>query len=111
MRFYILDAAHNVVEAVDTLTWGRWMQAVGEGRIVARTELPLASVSTVFLGMAMGFRDGDRPLVFETMIFPDPRLQFGVGLAGRWCSWAEAEAGHDAAVRAALAAHSSDVAG
>lgn len=73
---------------------------------VAYTALPGgAYVSTVFLGLDHNFGDrGPSPILFETMTF-------GVGDEPeqvRYSTWAEAEAGHQAAVaraRAALAVH------
>jgi hypothetical protein len=50
------------------------------------------TVSTVFLGIDHGF-GGDRPVLFETMIFGGPYNDHQV----RYCTWAEAEHGHQVA--------------
>jgi len=78
----------------DVLEWGRWFETAD--RHVAKTGVGPLSVSTVFLGLDHNFMGGD-PILFETMIF-------GAGDVGeesyldRYCTWAEAEAGHARAV-------------
>jgi hypothetical protein len=104
VKLYKLDAARSVVLAASVLEWGEALEH-GEGRPVAVTRLPMAEVSTVFLGVNhRRFGEGP-PLVFETAIFPRGALGSGVNIFGRWATWAEAEAGHDDACKAALAAH------
>lgn len=65
--------------SVGLLEWGRWFGEHVEQRIIARDEVVSAGgrifrVSTVFLGLDHGFGIGGPPLLFETMIFDDPRL-------------------------------------
>ena len=54
-------------------------------------------VSTVFLSMDHGFGKG-RPVLYETMIFGGPRDQY----QERYCTRAEAEAGHARTVATAF---------
>jgi hypothetical protein len=62
---------------------------------VAGTEFPDGRyLSTVFLGIDHQYLDGP-PLLFETMLFDDPR---GDEQQWRWSTWDEAEAGHAAVV-------------
>ena len=85
----------------DVLEWAKWFETNGEARRVARTELPggLGFVSTVFLGLDHSF-GGGRPVLFETMSFIGDASE---DYFARYHTWAEAEAGHAATVRAVLA--------
>lgn len=66
-------------------------------RKVRWTDLPNGvSVSTVFLGMDHSFGGGP-PLLFETMIFGGNHDRYHE----RYSTWAEAEAGHEKALRLA----------
>jgi hypothetical protein len=79
------------VHCNDLLTWGKWM-ATGD-RIVAKTQIGDADVSTVFLGLDHGF-GRSTPILFETMVF-------GGALDGeqeRYATRDEAQAGHDTMV-------------
>ena len=81
---YILEGKE--VKAVDLLTWARWFETAD--RVVAKTSIGKAEVSTVFLGMDHNWANGP-PLLFETMVFGlDDELQ------ERYSTWAEAEVGH-----------------
>lgn len=84
---YILDKDSKPVLEPDILKWGQWFE--NSNRTVAKYEGEGYSVSTVFLGLDHQFGDGP-PLVFETMIFGGPLDQY----QERYCTWAEAEAGH-----------------
>lgn len=53
-------------------------------------------VSTVFLGLDHGYGEGP-PILFETLVFGGPLDQSG----DRYCTWEEAEAGHERWVKAA----------
>jgi hypothetical protein len=61
-------------------------------RLVARTTVyDGCEVSTVFLGLDHALIPGDgSPIVFETMVFGGPFDQE----QERYCTWADAEAGH-----------------
>jgi hypothetical protein len=93
---YILDG-HEPVPCDDLLTWGRWFQTAE--RRVAKTQVGLYRVSTVFLGLDHRMGDAGRPLLFETMVFDAGKdgdeADFGFD---RYATWAEAEAGHARAV-------------
>ena len=92
--FYILDDDHNPVAIEDIHEWGRWRQD-REKSIVAQTIVGDKRISTVFLGVdhGFGFLKGARPILFETMIFPEPEDPSECGQE-RYCTWAEAEEGH-----------------
>ena len=81
----ILDG-HKVVPC-DLMTWTKWFGT--SNRIVAKTSLGVAEVSTVFLGLDHRFGEGE-PLWFETMVFG--------GVLGdeqdHYTTWEEAEKGH-----------------
>ncbi len=64
---YKLDG-HEVVACPDLSEWGQWMQ--DGDRIVAKTIVGPAEVSTVFLGLDHGYF-GQKQL-FETMVFNGP---------------------------------------
>jgi hypothetical protein len=84
---YYLDG-HNVVETDDIRKWAHSFE--GTNRVVAKTELEGAEVSTVFLGIDHQFEEGGPPLLFETMVFGGPHDQE----QERYSTWEEAEAGH-----------------
>jgi hypothetical protein len=86
-HYYILDG-HKVV-AVGFFEWGTWLEAHRKERIVAKTMIGDAEVSTVFIGLDHGFGEGP-PLIFESLIFG------GVhdGEMDRYSTWEDAEAGH-----------------
>jgi hypothetical protein len=92
---YILDADHNLIPCLDLMTWARWYEDAPE-RWVARTALPNGHVvSTIFLGLDHNFFGEGPPVVFESMVFPT------CDHLTRYCTWAEAEAGHLAMVELA----------
>lgn len=89
---YILIGQTPVPEP-DVLKWADWFETAD--RVVFRTEMASALISTVFLGLDhRHFGDGP-PILFETMIFSD-----GGEVVDMWrCStWLEAEAQHQRAV-------------
>ncbi len=90
-KYYILDDKNNAVESTDIDCY-RWKQMHPERARIGRTEIGLADVSTVFLGMDHGW--GSERELFETMIFGGDRNdeQF------RYATWDEAKAGHDRVV-------------
>lgn len=97
---YILDA-HNACVPVDLLTWARWFEVNDARRIVAKTQVGEAEVSTVFIGLDHSFGRGPLEL-FETMIFDGP-LE---GYERRYATWAQAELGHAETVAMLAAAPS-----
>jgi hypothetical protein len=74
--------------------WATWF--CNSERHVGETDVKGYRVSTVFLGLDHSHGDGD-PVLFETMVF-DPAGE-SVSM-DRYCTWAEAEAGHTMAVAA-----------
>lgn len=66
-----------------------------DDRIVARTEVGSATVSTVFLALDHNHGRGP-PLLFETMIFTATGAAHGY--QERYATWDEAESGHARAV-------------
>lgn len=103
LKHWILDDAGEPVE-VGLTEWAKWFGEIAN-RIVARDTLPDGTlVSTVFLGIDHGFREGLPPMLWETMAFPgsDATNQFE-GEMRRYRSRANALAGH-AEIKAAVAA-------
>lgn len=83
---YILDG-HEPVREPDVIAWGRWFESADTHvRDTARDDV---RVSTVFLGLDHGF--GGRPELFETMLFVNGASEG----CERYCTWDEAEAGHE----------------
>lgn len=66
-------------------------------RVVRKTRIGEAEVSTVFIGMAAAFGFG-KPLLFETMIFGGDEN----GYQERYSTWDEAEQGHQKACELVL---------
>jgi len=69
-----------------------------DGRTVAKTEIDVngeeVRVSTVFLVLDHNF-SGELPVLFETMIFGGIHNEH----QSRYCTWSEAERGHEYAVK------------
>lgn len=83
------------VPCTDLLRWGKWM---GRNRKHVRsTYIGKVWVSTVFLGLDHNFTLNGKPLLFETMTFPDQDLQF------RCTTWREALYQHWEVVRSVKA--------
>jgi hypothetical protein len=93
--YYILDDDHNLIP-VDLMTWARWYDAVGDGRIVAKTPVGSLLVSTVFLGSDHNFIRVGPAQLFKTMIFAGD----DGGDCWRCATWQEAEAQHARTVAA-----------
>jgi len=66
-------------------------------RIVGRTDVDSYRVSTVFLGIDHNWYPTGPPVLFETMVFGEGALMSDLWTA-RYCTWEEAEAGHEAVV-------------
>ncbi len=69
---YILDEHDRVVPEPDLFKWAAWFEHSKDKRVVARTQIGDARVSTVFLGLDHGrfseFHEPS-PIVWETMVF------------------------------------------
>lgn len=89
IEHYILDG-HTAIPC-DMMTWARWLQADKDRRIVAKSDVDGARVSTVFLGLDHSYGIGP-PLLFETLVFDGPHD----GDMERCTTWEEAEAQHAA---------------
>jgi len=83
---YILDG-HTPVVCNDLMQWATWFEKAD--RVVAKTKIGDANISTVFLGLDHSFVAG-KPLLFETMVFGGPHDEE----MERYSTWEEAETGH-----------------
>lgn len=88
---YKLDG-HTPILCTDLMDWARWQETAD--RRVAKTDIGEITISTVFLGLDHNFGLGP-PILFETMIFGGSLDQE----MDRYCTWEEAEAGHEAMVQ------------
>ena len=66
-KYFILRGKEPV--PVDVMEWARWFETAD--RVVAKSIVYSATVSTVFLGLNHQFVSG-RPLLFETMVLGGP---------------------------------------
>lgn len=109
MRHYLLRGREPY--EVDTTTregllaWARVFETMD--RTVAYDKLPLARVSTVFLGLDHNFMDEGPPDIFETMIFVHPALAGSPAedYQTRCSTWAQALEMHAKAMALVLPAH------
>jgi hypothetical protein len=72
------------------MTWARWFESTD--RHVRQTIQGDVTVSTVFLGLDHSFSGHGPPVLFETMAFGVEGLEHD---QERYCTWDEAEAGHE----------------
>jgi len=94
-NMYAILEGKTVVGVDDVLEWGKFFE--GKSRVVGKTKVGKASISTVFLGLNHSWEPDEKPLWFETMIFGGPLDQW----QERYTTWDEAEAGHKKLVRLA----------
>ena len=66
---YVLDEKGIPVIEPDLMKWAMWFEHARESRIVARTKMGDAEVSTVFLGLDHNWSHVGPPVLWETMIF------------------------------------------
>jgi hypothetical protein len=96
MKYFILDR-RGVPKEATLEEWASWFE--GGKRIVKHTYvMGVVLVSTIFLGMDHGFGYSERPVLWETMIFPldkDQEYQW------RYTSKRSAVIGHEEAVKLA----------
>lgn len=96
---FLLDENNIPYPCEDVLSWGQGMAELSKsGRTFVKQEyVGKAWVSTVFLGINHNFGlDGD-PVLFETMVFMEGKGGHDEHM-DRYCTWAEAEEGHQAIV-------------
>lgn len=90
MRYYILENKVPV-KVEDVLEWAKFLE--NTNKVVAKTDIEDASVSTVFFGIDHNFSNTSDPILFETMIFGGKYD----GYQDRYSTWDEAEKGHKVA--------------
>lgn len=87
-EWYILNQERQVVPA-NVWEWEMWIREDTMRKVIAMYESPEIQISTVFLGLAHGERDG-KPVLFETMVFGGDHD----GDMDRYCTVDEARKGH-----------------
>lgn len=88
---YILKNKIPVLEP-NILKWAKWAEANWYKRVVAQDYIGNYEVSTIFLGIDHNFWDNNKPLLFETMIFPE------CDYCERCATWDEALEQHKRAI-------------
>lgn len=104
MHYVLID--HRVVECPDLMQWAKWfeMSRKDESFRVGETVIGELRISTVFLGLDHRFLSDGPPIVFETMVFQETaeeREHCGEvfdDCMQRYCTYEEAERGHEAIV-------------
>lgn len=91
---YVIDAEGKPLVVNDLLVWAQWMES--GGRVVAKDTVDDVEVSTVFLGLDLGF--GGALILWETMIFGGSHD----GYCNRYSSREEAITGHEGALTMVL---------
>lgn len=80
----------------DWNTATKWFEDISSRR-VAEDEINGFRISTVFLVINHNHGGGDRPVLFETMVFTDDK-KFKDEICERYCTWNEAIVGHEKVV-------------
>ena len=96
LRLWALDENHMPYVTDD---FAEYVASVAQHHRVAATQIGALVVSTIFIGTAPNF--GDRPLLFETMVFGPPSGTDSTDQVleqTRHASWREALVGHGALV-------------
>lgn len=91
---YMLNDQGEPIVAPDLITWAVWFECAN--RVVDRTYMGNAEVSTVFLGLDHNFSGEGEPILWETMIFDGELNECQERCAG---TKADAQAMHDRVVR------------
>lgn len=91
-EWYILKGEEVVPS--DIVEYSKWCAQDDTKRIIAKTNIGDAHISTVFLGLDHGFNLDDWPVLFETMIFGGKHDQLQI----RYHTLEEARLGHEAIV-------------
>ena len=96
MKYYILK--DKKVIGVDLMTWAKWFETNKKDSILKHTILENGKfISTAFLGIDHGWGLNPKPLLFETMVFPQ-KGEFSELDMDRYTSYKEAMAGHQVMV-------------
>lgn len=96
MHWILAEDGKTPIQTNDILAWGDCMADKKRQVGWDYDNDKGITVSTVFLGLDHNFL-GDRPVLFETMIFS----QTGNHTQQRYCTWEEAERGHQVACEVA----------
>ena len=115
MHYVLIE--RRVVECPDLMQWAKWfeMSHKDESFRVGETVVGELRVSTVFLGLDHRFLVDGPPIVFETMVFNnvgEGRERFAQvfdDCMQRYCTYAEAEQGHEAIVEMLTNLHNSAI--
>lgn len=89
-QMYFILKDKEVVPVKDVIEWATQHEKVN--KVIKQTDIRNYFISTIFLGINYNLF-GDKPVVFETMIFKDEK-SFCVK---RWSTYQEAEDGHEEA--------------
>lgn len=87
------------VEERDLVTWANWIENHQDEMVVNRQIFGEIEVSTVFLGLDYSLGQGDKKLLFETIVFGG---QWTGQAQWRYSTRKEAENGHEAVVKTIL---------
>lgn len=96
---YVLDDKGNPKEERNLFKWGAWFENNNNERIVKKTKVGKRTVSTVFLGLDYRFmpKPGDKPILWETMVFKNGEDVDGI--QERYTSKISAVRGHNKIVK------------
>lgn len=94
LRHHIIE--NRVIRQASLMEWATWLECAD--RHVGDSEIGTVRVSTVFIGIDMGFYNDGVPILFETMVFGEgvPALNPGFWSESMWRyrTLEEAERGH-----------------
>jgi hypothetical protein len=94
MAWYILDENNKPIRST-IVDCGEWLKKNPERKAVKQEYVGDVRISTVFLGLDHAWpRDGDTPLLWETMIFGGEHDQY----MDRYTSYEDAVEGHQTAL-------------
>lgn len=88
-QHYILEGRET--KPVDLLTWAKWLEVNNGSRIIRKTDVGEAKVSTVFIGLDHNYDATGPAHIFETLVFGGPLD----GEMNRYPTWSDAEKGHE----------------
>jgi len=94
MDNYILDENGEPLKVTDFIEWAKYWVGKEDKRRVAYDKIGDVTISTAFLNMDHSYRQGDPPVLWETMIFGGINDQW----QDRYTSKEEALIGHKVCV-------------